>query len=265
MYTLFRLILSWKPNLIISDFEQFSVFVSRFFKIPVIEVENIDTLSRTQIDLERKDILNYFIAKMICKSFTLGVKKFILMSFFFPKMKYPDNTVMVPPLIRPDILASKPRKGKHVLVYQTSKSNLELFEMLKKTSEEYVIYGFNLSKKDKNLTYKKFSEKGMVEDMKSARAVMTNGGFGIITEALYLKKPILSIPVKKQFEQVLNAKYVDKLGYGMFLRDPDMEGIQLFLDSINKYSKRVQTYKHDKNRKLFREINKAIDEITSVS
>jgi uncharacterized protein (TIGR00661 family) len=44
--------------------------------------------------------------------------------------------------------------------------------------------------------------------------VIANSGFSLICEALYLGKPYLAIPVRHQFEQVLNAYYVDKMGYG---------------------------------------------------
>ena len=52
--------------------------------------------------------------------------------------------------------------------------------------------------------------------LKQTKAIITNGGFTVISEALYLKKPIFSIPIKNQFEQALNAKFVEKLGAGVY-------------------------------------------------
>ena len=40
-------------------------------------------------------------------------------------------------------------------------------------------------------------------------AVITSAGFTLLGEAVYLHKPVLAIPVEGQFEQILNAHYVD--------------------------------------------------------
>ena len=47
-----------------------------------------------------------------------------------------------------------------------------------------------------------------------ARSV-ANGGLSLIGEAVYLGKPIFSVPVRNQYEQVLNARYLEELGYGL--------------------------------------------------
>lgn len=51
-------------------------------------------------------------------------------------------------------------------------------------------------KNDGNLQFKNFNEDEFYRDLASCRAVITNGGFSLMTEALYLQKPILSVPVK---------------------------------------------------------------------
>ena len=53
-----------------------------------------------------------------------------------------------------------------------------------------------------------------LQDLVGANAVIANAGFSLVSEALHLGKPYLAIPVKRQFEQVLNAYYVDKMNYG---------------------------------------------------
>ena len=70
---------------------------------------------------------------------------------------------------------------------------------------------------DKNLTYKLFNENEFYNDLASAKAVICNGGFTFISEAISLKKPIYSVPAIGNFEQTLNGFYVQKLGYGEYL------------------------------------------------
>jgi hypothetical protein len=44
-----------------------------------------------------------------------------------------------------------------------------------------------------------------------------------MTEALYLGKPVLSLPIKAFVEQRFNALYIERLGYGM---QADMFGLR---------------------------------------
>lgn len=55
---------------------------------------------------------------------------------------------------------------------------------------------------------------GPIADLASCRAVVINGGFSLIPEAVFLHKPECTIPISAQFEQWLNAAEVEKMGYG---------------------------------------------------
>ncbi len=81
---------------------------------------------------------------------------------------------------------------------------------LKKTGLACRIYGMkrNITADvvDENLTYRPFSEDGFIADLASARGVIAGGGFTLMGEAVYLHKPMLAVPLERQFEQVLNAR-----------------------------------------------------------
>ncbi len=65
---------------------------------------------------------------------------------------------------------------------------------------------------------------------------MANGGFTLISESIYLKKPVLSIPVKGQFEQILNAIYLERLGYGEFHEELEKDSVIHFLSKLDSYN-----------------------------
>jgi uncharacterized protein (TIGR00661 family) len=170
---------------------------------------------------------------------------------------------MFPPILRENVLQLKPVEGNHILVYQTTDSNYELLKLLKEFDDEFIIYGFHKNKRDGNLTFKDFNEDEFFEDLASARAVITNGGFTLISEALYLEKPILSIPVKKQFEQILNAIYLKRLEYGEFHEDPDKEDIKKFLENLDFYRDNIKSkFKHDNNQSIYDELDEIIENIS---
>ena len=129
----------------------------------------------------------------------------------------------------------KPEIKDHVIVYQTSNSNYKLMERLKKIDENFIVYGFNKDEVDENLTYRSFNEDIFYDDLRTAKAVITNGGFTLISEAIYLKKPIYSMPALGNFEQILNGFYVDKLGYGEYHEDMESKNIKSFLSNLDKY------------------------------
>ena len=49
----------------------------------------------------------------------------------------------------------------------------------------------------------------------TARGVVTGGGFSLLSEAVYLGKPVLSVPLRGQFEQLMNARYLEREGFGI--------------------------------------------------
>jgi len=61
----------------------------------------------------------------------------------------------------------------------------------------------------------------------------------------------LSIPVKKQFEQIVNALYLEKLGYGEFHEEIDEKTIKRFLSHLNIYRESLNSYEYEGNQKIF--------------
>ena len=79
-----------------------------------------------------------------------------------------------------------------------------------------------------------------------------------MSEAIYLGKPIYTIPVKKQFEQLVNAIYMKKLGYGVFHEQITKESFEEFLSNLDFYSNALSSFKHDHNEKILLDLDKTI-------
>lgn len=253
----------FKPDVIISDFEFYSNLLSKILRIPLISLDNMHVITQCELDVSeefRKDRLS---AVGVVKSFIQRPSYYLITSYFFPPVKNPQKVKMFPPILREKVLDLKPTTGEHVMVYQTSDSNLKLLEVLKEFDDEFIIYGFRRDEKTGNLTFKDFNEDEFFDDLASARAIITNGGFSLISEAIYLEKPVYSIPVKKQFEQILNAIYLDKLDYGEFHKDLDKESVDKFLNNLEYYRDKIKSrFKHDHNRAIFQKLDEIIEELT---
>ena len=107
---------------------------------------------------------------------------------------------------------------------------------------------------DENLTYKEFNEDEFYDDLASAKAVVCNGGFTFISEAITLKKPIYSVPAIGNFEQTLNGFYVQKLGYGEYHEKLNAKKVDNFLKRLPRYQKRLEKVKKTNNDGVVREL-----------
>ncbi len=248
-----------KPNIIISDFENYSSILSKLMNIPLISLDNIHMLTQCEYDYPPNHRIDMLTAKAVTKSYILRPKRHIITSFFYPPLKHPHMTALYPPVLREEIMKLTPEEGNHVLVYQTAESSLNLMEELKKLDHEFIIYGFHKDEVDENLTYRSFNEDQIYEDMRTAKAIIVNGGFTMISEAIYLKKPIYSTPAHKNFEQILNGFYVEKLGFGETHESLDVEKIESFLNNLDKYQENLNKVEAWDNTEILKDLDLSIE------
>ena len=249
-----------KPHIIISDFEFYSNLLSKFMRLPLISLDNMHVLTQAELNVPRNYRTERLAAESVVRSFIQLPTRCLITSYFYPPLKNKKKCKYFPPVLRDEIMNLEPYNGEHVLVYQTSDSNLKMLELLKNFDDEFIVYGFHKDEKEDNLLFKKFNETEFFQDLAHARAVISNGGFTLISEALYLGKPVLSVPVKGQFEQILNALYLDRLGYGEFHEELDREIIENFFDNLDEYRYNIQHYfAHDKNQAILDELDRIID------
>ena len=173
---------------------------------------------------------------MIVKSIMFKADYYLTMCFSGCKIQDKSHLFPIQPILREEIMKAKPKRLDYVFVYQSTKSYDKLIDILKRINYKFVIYGFDKDKKVDNLVFKKFDDgKKFVDDLVNCKAVITNGGFTLISEALYLNKPILVVPIKKHFEQILNALYVKENKFGEFYGDLNENHVVEFIINLKKY------------------------------
>ncbi len=252
-----------KPNIVITDFEPFVLYWAKVFNVPIVSIDNQHSITHTKIDNITGQWLNETYSKIIIHSFLPNPSKTIITTFF-KSVVTKKNTVLVPPVVNKKIQEVKKLKTKnkgHIFVYQTSPSYKRMIPILKKINKEFIVYGFNKEAKEKNLTFKKFNKEKYIEDLAGADAVIINGGFTTLSEALYLEKPIFSIPIKRQFEQIVNGHYLNKLQYGMAVKDITAQNFETFLKQKEAYKKNIRRIKWDGNKALFKILDLMINNI----
>jgi len=258
MKVLYNIARVFKPNIIISDFEAYSNLLSKIMGIPLISVDNIHVITQCKLELPEKYYTERLAAQGVIHLFITQPKSYLITTFFYPEVKNKKKAFLYLPVLRNEILNRKPFNGDHVLVYQTSDSNSKLIDILKSLDENFIIYGFDTEKDEENLKFKKFSEDKFIKYFESCKAVVANGGFTLMSEAIYLGKPVYTIPVKKQFEQTVNAVYLKKLGYGEFHEQISKESFEKFMSNLGSYRNALNSFEHDHNNKIFHDLDKII-------
>ncbi len=238
----FDLTSQFRPDLVVSDFESWSYLYGTAHGLPVISLDNNQVVNRCAFPselLEGKET-EYLTAKAIVKAKLPGCFHYLITSFFRPEITHP-RTTLHPPVLRPEIRAARPEPGEHLLVYQTSTSNHALPGILAKCGRECRVYGLRRDLKTEvregRLRYRPFSETAFIEDLRTARAVVSGGSFTLMSEAVHLGRPMLSVPVKRQFEQILNGRYLERLGFGLTAEEVTADGLGELLERAGEFER----------------------------
>jgi uncharacterized protein (TIGR00661 family) len=251
----FELIRAFEPEVVISDFESWSYFYGKTHRLPILSIDNMQVIHRCTLpeDIRDDNKVAFQLTKAFIKTKLPGCDAYFITSFFRPPTRKPD-TFLFPPILRPEILAAQPRAGEHLVVYQSG-ANEALQRALAATGLECRIYGMRpgltAEVTDGKLRFLPFSEAGFIDDLATCRGVIAGGGFTLMGEAVYLHKPMLSIPLAGQFEQMLNARYLEREGYGMWAAEPGEAGVvPRFLERIPGCARALAGYHQDGNREL---------------
>jgi uncharacterized protein (TIGR00661 family) len=263
VHRLKELIAAWKTDLVITDFEPLSCHVGHGMGLPVISIDNQHCLTNTAVSYPKQYRRDAAAAKLVTRLMTPHADAYLVISFFKAPVKK-KNTFLFPPLLRQEILQATPTQGEHVLVYVTSPAP-ELAQMLSAVRGRFIAYGFGRDGEEGNVIYKKPSLGGFMRDLTSAKAIVANSGFSLVTEALHLGKPYLAVPVNHQFEQIFNAYWLQKMGYGAYWEELNKERVESFLYNLPLYQEKLAEYPRQGNGALLARLDTLIAEHTRSS
>jgi uncharacterized protein (TIGR00661 family) len=252
----------WKTDLIITDFEPLTCHLGHNKRLPVISIDNQHCLTNAVVSYPRKYRGDAAAAKLVTRLMTPHANAYLVISFFSAPVRK-RNTYLFPPLLRREILEATPTQGDHVLVYVTSPAPA-LAMLLASVRCRFIAYGFGREGQEGNILYKKPSLDGFFADLTRASAIVANSGFSLVSEALHLGKPYLAVPVSHQFEQIFNAYWLEKSGYGAFWEELNKERVEAFLYNLPQYRDRLAQYPRKGNGALLEKLDALIDSYTAV-
>ncbi len=254
----------FRPELVISDFESFAALYGLNHRLPVVSIDNMQILNRCRHEkgLKKRLSFDFRLARLAVKTKVPKAYHYLVSTFFYPPVRR-KFTTLVPPILRDEIVGAKREPGEHVVVYQRAVNQDALVKILKTLPYTFEVYGADKNETDSNVTLHAFSGTDFLEDLKTARAVVAGGGFSLMSEAVSLRIPMLAVPIENQYEQELNARYLEKLGYGRWSRKLTSDAIDGFLKDTDACAEALRRYEREDNAKLFACLDEIVEKVAA--
>ncbi|WP_047789202.1 glycosyltransferase family protein [Tenacibaculum mesophilum] len=191
-------------DLVINDFEPISAWACLFRNVPIISLSNQNAL----LNEKNSAFKRFRLERLIIKYYAPAKNKF---GFHFKT--HSSSTFL--PIIRKEIRYRNITNKGHYTVYLPSYSDEKIIKVLscikdikwqvfsKKTKEHQFFH---------NITILPINDDAFIRSMASAKGIICGAGFATPTEALYLRKKLLVIPMKNQYEQQCNAVTLKEMG-----------------------------------------------------
>ncbi len=239
-------------NLVISDFEPFAPRAAKRTKTPFITIDNQHRIvfeKPAKGAISEKNALSYVVARGVVRSTHPLGKHCIIASVFKPhlrKKKFLKTSLhSVGPILRKEVedMREHLTKEDFVLVYVKSQLEKAILPKLSGIRDKFVMYVKNPEKHRKmpNVIYRKHSATNFAQDLARCKAVISTAGEQLMSEALYLQKPMFLMSEDDQYEQKLNADCVKnhRVGDSMNITDVRKKDIERFLRNIHRYGKSI--------------------------
>lgn len=143
---------------------------------------------------------------------SIGAKKLLALSFKPYSKPTNKKLIVLPPLLRPEVFQKVGKSGDFILTYILNKGYAEEIMEWHRSNREVKIHCFwenhrapETLKIHPNLIFHRLSDTKFLELMADCKAYASTAGFESICEALFLGKPIMTVPVRGHYEQQCNA------------------------------------------------------------
>ncbi|MDT7832022.1 glycosyltransferase family protein [Flavobacteriaceae bacterium S356] len=192
-------------DIIINDFEPVSAWAGKLNNIPVISLSHQSAILNKLVPKPKKI---KWVERLFIKYYAPTKYQY---GFHF--MSY-DKHIFTP-VIRNEIRNQEVTDKNYYVVYLPAYSDKKIIKVLSKCKDEkWHVFSKETTEVylANNIIFYPVNNELFIEKMAAAKGVLCGAGFETPAEALFLKKKLLVIPMKAQFEQKCNAKVLEEMG-----------------------------------------------------
>lgn len=205
-----------RPDLVIADFEPILPRACRKLGVPFISFDHqhylvVSDLSALPFGLRQQAALSAPFVRALY-DWQMGT---IVSSFYKPPLRAAHrDAIQVGVLLRPEVVRQRPEHGRHLLVYMRRVARPSVMEALAACGRDVLVYGLGQRPAEGRVRFLPIDERRFLEHMAGCDAVVSTAGNQLVGEALYLRKPMLVLPEERNFEQSVNAYFLEQTGAG---------------------------------------------------
>ena len=226
----------FRPHLVITDFEPTTAYLARHYGLPLVSLDNQHRMRYLRYPKPQHLRKDARVTESVIRMLVPRPDVALVTTFWFGEVLN-ERTFLFPPILGREVLELVPETSDeaHVLCYFTHGAEPFLEALRRERATRFVVYGSDRDDEVDNLSFRRASRAGFLEDLRTARAVIATAGFTLMTEALHLQKPMLVFPMAGQFEQELNGLLLADLGYGANGAGGGPGTVGTFLDRLDDF------------------------------
>ncbi len=232
---------TFRPDVVISDFEPMTAYLANHYELPLITIDNQHRMRYMTYPCPDELRQSAMVTETVIRLMVPRPDVSLVTTFYFGEVAN-DRTFLFPPILRSAIVNVPSTTEDHIVVYLTQSFDAVLGLFSEFPRERFIVYGHDKTVDRGNVSFRQFDSEGFIADLSSCKAVIATAGFTLMTEALHYGKPYLALPMGGQFEQELNGLLLARSGYGKNAHDPDVSTIGEFLYRLPEYRERLATY-----------------------
>jgi uncharacterized protein (TIGR00661 family) len=192
-------------DIVISDFEPVSAWACRKKNKPCIGLSHQSAVMNKDAPKPKK---NDYVGQLLLKNYAPVTKAY---GFHF-KHYTPD---IFTPVIRSEIRDAVPTEEEHYVVYLPAYSDKRIMNFLENIPNiKWYVFSKTAKSvyKERNIYVYPVNNDLFVSSMITCSGVLCGAGFETPAEALFMKKKLLVVPMKGQYEQQCNAAALKEMG-----------------------------------------------------
>jgi hypothetical protein len=173
---------------------------------PLLRINPSSTAIFGAVDVER--YFDFSTLVNVKKKFNTGFALQLAGRRYFEK--YDD--FIKPPILRSSLYNFESKNKGHYTVYLSNWDESNLHQILKKINYKFEVF-CNIKKPHRlnNCFFKPIEKTSFDESLKTSQGIITEAGFQTCSEALYLNKDLIAIPINNQYEQLCNVESLKRI------------------------------------------------------
>ena len=238
---LVQLFNEFQPDVVITDFEPATAWLANWRKIPLISLDNQHRLRYMKFSVPSTLLFDKWLTHLIIALMIPRPTASLATSLVLGESTN-AHTRIFPPIVRQEVLDLQPQEKNFHLVYVTSAFESLIAALKAFPDRTFHVYGHHGNSQDQNIHYRSFSGEAFLHDLATCHSVIATAGFTLMSEAMCLEKPCLALPMTGQFEQQVNAMFLERSGCGLNARRANVDMLQTFFSRHAEFKRALQEY-----------------------